>query len=159
MLRKSVQTIWTASRHAEVAPAPGSRSARSRRPAGRSSRGPGTRSAPGSARSPAPSWSAASAARPAGQRQALLPGPPHQLLRRLLLGRQLRPGFFVTSSSVTFITAPLPLNTRLSDQCRKHRYQDSLETPQKSPMITVGDIRSSECVYGHGALFSHMRVV
>jgi serine/threonine protein kinase len=36
MLRKTVQTIWTASRHAEVAPAPGSRSARSRRPAGRS---------------------------------------------------------------------------------------------------------------------------
>ena len=29
--------------------------------------------------------------------------------------------FFVTSSSVAFITAPLPLNTRLSDQGRKHR--------------------------------------
>jgi len=32
--------------------------------------------------------------------------------------------FFVTSSSVAFITAPLPLNTTLSDQGRKHRYQD-----------------------------------
>jgi hypothetical protein len=28
--------------------------------------------------------------------------------------------FFVTVSSVTLITAPLPLNTRLSDQGRKH---------------------------------------
>jgi hypothetical protein len=81
----------------------------------------------------------------AGQRQALLPGPPHQLLRRLLLGRQLRPGFFVTSSSVTFITAPLPLNTRLSDQCRKHRCQDSLENP-------------SERSHDHGGRHSQFRV-
>jgi hypothetical protein len=56
---------------------------------------------------------------------------PGQRLCRLPAGGNYGLVFFVTSSSVTFITAPVPLNTRLSDQCRKHRYQDSSENPSE----------------------------
>jgi hypothetical protein len=69
-------------------------------------------SSPGPARSPGPSWSATGPA----------PGPGAPAPQRSFssaVGSRL--AFFVTSSSVTSITAPLPPNLRLSDQRRKHR--------------------------------------
>ena len=54
-----------------------------------------------------------------GQGQPLLPRLPDQLLGRRLLGRRFRL-LLLTVSSVSVITAPFLLNTRLSDQDRKH---------------------------------------
>ena len=59
---------------------------------------------------------------PVRDRTGPAPGPADQLLGRLLLTRRLRLSFFfATFSSVAVITTPLPLNTLLSDQGRKHR--------------------------------------
>jgi len=71
---------------------------------------------------PGSPWSAARAGRPGRSGTGPAPGPADQLLGRLLLTRRLRLSFFfATFSSVAVITTPLPLNTLLSDQCRKHR--------------------------------------
>ncbi len=57
----------------------------------------------------------------AGRGQAMLPARRTSFSCRLLLTRRLRLSFFfATFSSVAVITTPLPLNIRLSDQCRKH---------------------------------------
>jgi hypothetical protein len=58
-------------------------------PPGCASHGLGVLSAPGAGPSRPPPWSPASAAVQADRRQALLPGPAHQFLRRVLLGRRL----------------------------------------------------------------------
>src|SRR5215510_13330877 len=83
-----------------------------------------------------------------GQRQALLRA--RRTISSAIFSSAVgsRPAFFVTSPSVAPITAPLPLNTRLSDQGRTHRCQGSVALPvvagcadvSRSVMIDVAEL-------------------
>ncbi len=107
---------------------------------------PGARSAPGLARSPGPPWSAASAARPAGQRQALLarpgaPAPPQpparqtapassssplpESSRRLSHQAKPREGSAIRAGNTVISTDPEPNQ-------RRRRGQDEVDTARRS---------------------------